>query len=74
MKVMAGGFRRVKPGDPHYQTFKKEGVFPAALRWALRNANIDDDSVDHRSRSVGRELRLHGKAFQRAMRAAGRAA
>ncbi|MBS1824210.1 MAG: aldo/keto reductase [Acidobacteria bacterium] len=41
MKVMAGGFRRVKPGDPHYNTFKKEGVFPAALRWALRNPNID---------------------------------
>ncbi len=38
---MAGGFRRVKPGDPHYNTFKKEGVFPAALRWALRNPNID---------------------------------
>lgn len=41
MKVMAGGFRRVKPGDPLYQTFKKDGVFPAALRWAMRNPNID---------------------------------
>jgi predicted aldo/keto reductase-like oxidoreductase len=41
MKVMAGGFRRIQPNDPHYKTFKKEGVFPAALRWALRNRNID---------------------------------
>lgn len=41
MKVMAGGFRRVKPGDPLFQTFKKDGVFPAALRWALRNTHID---------------------------------
>jgi len=41
MKVMAGGFRRIKPGDPRYQTFKRDGVFPAALRWSLRNPNVD---------------------------------
>ena len=41
MKVMAGGFRRAKPGDRLYQTFKKDGAFPAALRWALRSPHID---------------------------------
>lgn len=41
MKVMAGGFRRVKPGDPNYSKFKQEGVFPAMLRWSMRNPNID---------------------------------
>lgn len=61
MKVMAGGFRRVKPGDPHYQTFKKEGVFPAALRWSLRNPHIDttipsitdQDQLDENFRCMG---------------------
>lgn len=61
MKVMAGGFRRVKPGDPLYPTFKKDGVFPAALRWSLRNANIDTtipsitdhDQLDENFRCMG---------------------
>ncbi|MCL4854016.1 MAG: aldo/keto reductase, partial [Bryobacteraceae bacterium] len=33
MKVMAGGFRRLKPGDKLYSTFKKEGALLAALKW-----------------------------------------
>jgi len=41
MKVMAGGFRRVKPGERLYSTFKKEGAMLAALKWVLRNPNID---------------------------------
>ncbi|MBL8232637.1 MAG: aldo/keto reductase [Bryobacterales bacterium] len=61
MKVMAGGFRRVKPGDPLYHTLKKDGVFPAALRWSLRNANIDTaipsitdhDQLDENLRCMG---------------------
>jgi predicted aldo/keto reductase-like oxidoreductase len=61
MKVMAGGFRRVKPGDPLYQTFKKDGVFPAALRWVLRNSSIDTaipsitdhDQLDENFRCMG---------------------
>jgi aryl-alcohol dehydrogenase-like predicted oxidoreductase len=40
MKVMAGGFRRVKPGDPLYPKFQREGIMPAALKWVLKNPNI----------------------------------
>ncbi|HZT34155.1 MAG TPA: aldo/keto reductase [Bryobacteraceae bacterium] len=40
MKVMAGGFRRVKPSDKLYQTFKKEGAMLAALKWVLRNPHV----------------------------------
>ncbi|MCZ2078414.1 MAG: aldo/keto reductase [Bryobacteraceae bacterium] len=41
MKVMAGGFNRIKPGDKLYSTFKKEGAMLAALKWVLRNPNVD---------------------------------
>ena len=37
MKVMAGGFRRVKPGDPLAPKLKREGAMLAALKWVLRN-------------------------------------
>jgi aryl-alcohol dehydrogenase-like predicted oxidoreductase len=40
MKVMAGGFRRVRPGTPLYGTLKKDGAMLAALKWVLRNPNI----------------------------------
>lgn len=41
MKVMAGGFRKAKPGDPLFDKFKQEGAMLAALKWV-----IDDESVD----------------------------
>jgi len=41
MKVMAGGFRRVKPGSKLGDTLKKEGAMMAALKWVLRNQNVD---------------------------------
>jgi predicted aldo/keto reductase-like oxidoreductase len=41
MKVMAGGFRRIKEGDPLYPKFKREGAHLAMLKWVLRNRNID---------------------------------
>jgi aryl-alcohol dehydrogenase-like predicted oxidoreductase len=41
MKVMAGGFRRLKPGEKVYNTLQKDGAMLAALKWALRNQNID---------------------------------
>lgn len=41
MKVMAGGYRRVKPTDKHYSTLKREGAMLAALKWALRNSDVD---------------------------------
>jgi predicted aldo/keto reductase-like oxidoreductase len=41
MKVMAGGFRRIKPDDPKYGVFKREGSMLAMLKWVLRNKNVD---------------------------------
>ena len=40
MKVMAGGFRRAKPGDPVYTKLKRDGALLAALKWVLRNKNV----------------------------------
>jgi predicted aldo/keto reductase-like oxidoreductase len=41
MKVMAGGFRRMKPGDALYDKFKTEGTMLAALKWVLNDKNVD---------------------------------
>ena len=41
MKVMAGGYRKVKPGDPLYGIFQRDGAFVAALKWVLKNPNVD---------------------------------
>jgi uncharacterized protein len=41
MKVMAGGFRFVKPGNKLYDTLKKDGALVSALRWVLRSPDID---------------------------------
>ncbi len=40
MKVMAGGYRKVKPGDPLASKLKREGAMLAALKWVLRNRNV----------------------------------
>jgi predicted aldo/keto reductase-like oxidoreductase len=40
MKVMAGGFRRAKPGDRTAEILKREGAMLAALKWVLRNKNV----------------------------------
>ncbi len=40
MKVMAGGIRRARPGDPNFQKLSREGALPAALQWVLRNPNV----------------------------------
>ena len=40
MKVMAGGFRRAKPGDKQGEILKREGAMLAALKWVLRNQNV----------------------------------
>lgn len=37
MKVMAGGFRRVKPDDPTTAKLKRDGAMLAALKWALKD-------------------------------------
>lgn len=40
MKVMAGGFRRVRSGDPLYEKLSREGALLSALKWIIKNKNI----------------------------------
>jgi predicted aldo/keto reductase-like oxidoreductase len=40
MKVMAGGFRRQKPGSPLQEKLKRDGAMVAALKWVLRNPSV----------------------------------
>ena len=40
MKVMAGGFRRMRPGDPTVAKLKREGAMLAALKWALKDSYV----------------------------------
>jgi len=40
MKIMAGGFRRLKPDDPAYKSLKKDGGMLAALKWVIHNPNV----------------------------------
>jgi uncharacterized protein len=41
MKVMAGGFRRAKEGDPLHQKLRRDGALAAALKWVLKDPNVD---------------------------------
>jgi predicted aldo/keto reductase-like oxidoreductase len=41
MKVMAGGFRRLRPTDPNYNKLKQDGGLLAALKWVVRNPNVN---------------------------------
>ena len=41
MKVMAGGFRRAKSGEKLFDTLHKEGAMLAALKWVLKNPNVN---------------------------------
>jgi predicted aldo/keto reductase-like oxidoreductase len=40
MKVMAGGYRSLKPTDPTYTKLKKDGAMLAALKWVLNKPHI----------------------------------
>jgi uncharacterized protein len=40
MKVMAGGFRSLKPGDPTIEKLHREGAMLSALKWTLKNRNV----------------------------------
>jgi predicted aldo/keto reductase-like oxidoreductase len=40
MKVMAGGFRSVKPGDPTFEKLHRQGALLSALKWTLKNKNV----------------------------------
>jgi hypothetical protein len=60
MKVMAGGFRRVKPTDPIYGRLQRDGAMLAALKWVLNKPNIsttipsmtDMDQLDENLRAM----------------------
>ena len=41
MKVMAGGFRRARRGSPTADILGRDGAMLAALKWVLRNKNVD---------------------------------
>lgn len=64
MKVMAGGFRRVKPGDRLYEKFKQEGTMVAALKWVLKDSNVgttipsitDMEQLDENLRAMSSEF------------------
>ncbi len=40
MKVMAGGFRNLKPGDPNFEKLHRDGALLSALKWTLKNKNV----------------------------------
>jgi len=41
MKVMAGGFRKAKEGDPLHDKLSQDGAMLAALKWILHDQNVD---------------------------------
>ncbi|RPJ53757.1 MAG: hypothetical protein EHM23_30325 [Acidobacteria bacterium] len=64
MKVMAGGFRRVRSGDKLYDTLHREGAMLAALKWVLKNKNVhttipsitDMDQLDENMRAMSSDF------------------
>jgi hypothetical protein len=64
MKVMAGGFKSVKPSDPLYSKLKKDGALLAALKWVISKPNIattipgmtDMDQLDENLRAMANPL------------------
>ena len=60
MKVMAGGFRRTRPGDPTVDKLKRDGAMLAALKWALKDPFVhttipgitDNDQLEENLRAM----------------------
>jgi uncharacterized protein len=60
MKVMAGGFRRVRSGDSMHEKLNREGAMLAMLKWVLRDKHIgttipsitDFDQLDQNLRAM----------------------
>ena len=60
MKVMAGGFRDVRPSDPLYGKLQRDGAMLSALKWVLKKPNIgttipsmtDMDQLDENLRAM----------------------
>jgi predicted aldo/keto reductase-like oxidoreductase len=40
MKVMAGGFRSIRPTDPNYSKLKADGGMLSALKWVVRDPSV----------------------------------
>jgi hypothetical protein len=61
MKVMAGGFRQMKPDNPNYQKLKRDGALLSALKWVIRNPSVhttipsmtDIDQLEENIRAMG---------------------
>jgi hypothetical protein len=61
MKVMAGGFRSLRPTDPVYGELKRDGAMLAALKWVLKKPQIsttipgmtDMDQLDENLKAMG---------------------
>jgi hypothetical protein len=61
MKVMAGGARRVKPGDPVGDKLKRDGAMLAALKWVLNHPHVhttipgmtDMDQLEENLKAMG---------------------
>src|ERR1035438_5309504 len=64
MKVMAGGPRRLKPGDPNLKRLTREGAMLAALKWVISKPNIsttipsitDMDQLDENLKAMSNPL------------------
>jgi predicted aldo/keto reductase-like oxidoreductase len=64
MKVMAGGTRRAKPGDPLYQKLTQPGAMLAALKWVVNNPHVattipsitDNDQLEENLKAMGNPL------------------
>jgi predicted aldo/keto reductase-like oxidoreductase len=64
MKVMAGGARSLKPGDPNLKRLTQEGAMLAALKWVISKPNIattipsitDMDQLDENLKAMGNPI------------------
>jgi predicted aldo/keto reductase-like oxidoreductase len=64
MKVMAGGPRRLKPGDPNLKRLTQEGAMLAALKWVIKKPSIsttipsitDMDQLDENLKAMANPL------------------
>jgi len=64
MKVMAGGSRRVRPGDPLAERLGRPGAMLAALKWAVNKPNVattipsmtDMDQLQENLKAMGSPL------------------
>jgi predicted aldo/keto reductase-like oxidoreductase len=64
MKVMAGGFRSLKPTDPIYDKLHRDGALLAALKWVINRPGVsttipsmtDMDQLDENMKAMGNSL------------------